>query len=407
MMDEMIHRTRGFRGRNTGILVIATALVAALVVARCHSGGATAFETVRRGPVDLTLNAQAQTVPLGEVVMAAAVSGTVTGVGFREGSLVQPGAVLVRLESPAAQMAFRSAEKDFIAAETAFRAFKFDAADKRGSLELEVERSDSALRGAEEKYQAEEKLAESAIISKVELASSKSARDVAVAERKFAHSRLRNFSNTVEEQIRNQARLLDMARIDLNAAKEALGSLLIMAPKESVVSKVNVKVGESVAAGQAVATLATQAQILQIGVTTADIGKVGVGQTVKFRNSNGQFSGVVTHIPNEGEKDLIYVLAAVSGRQPSWLRSDQAFDATFSLGHFDDAIFITAPAGAHDGEVRPVYVVSEDGKSARRVNVQFGKVDDKVAIVLSGLEPGDRILPTSSTENVRDRNMHL
>ncbi len=406
-MDEIVPRMRTPRARVVAIVAIAAAILVALLVVRCGSSKGTELEIVKRGPVDLILNAQAQTVPLDEMVMAAGVSGTVTAIGFREGSLVEPDAVLVRLESPMAQTAFRSAERDFISAETAFRAFNLDVADKRGSLELEVERSGSALQGAEEKYQAEAKLAESSIISKVELASSRSARDVAIAERKFARNRLRNFNSTVAEQIKNQARLLDMARIDFEAAQDALGSLLIKAPKESVVSKINVKVGESVAAGQAVATLATKAQILQVGVTTSDIGKVRVGQKVKFRNSNGQFIGMVTHIPNEGEKDLIYVLASVSGEQPSWLRSDQAFDARFALEHLDDAVFISTPTGARDGEIRPIYVVSKDGESARRVEVKFGRVDDNIAIVLSGLHPGDRILPPSSTDNLHDQTIRL
>lgn len=408
-MDVIVPRKAVISRRMMAILVIVFVLVIALLVTWCtkDNGNAIRFETVRTGNVDLVLEAQAQSVPLNEVVMAASVSGKVTAVGYREGSIVNAGTVLLSLESPEAQANFRKAQKDYMNAEAAFRGFELDSADKHSSLELEMARSRALLRGAQEKYQAEGKLAESAIISKIELASSRSASDIAAAEDRYAETRLRNFNAMAAERMVNERRLLDMARDDRELARKALEGLAIKATKRGVVSKIGVKVGESVSAGQTVATLATERQILQVGVTSSDIPKMRIGQKVQFRNSNGAFDGVVSHIPNEGENDLVYVLANVVGDQPGWLRSDQAFEAKIELGSVKDAIYISAPAGARDYQSYPLYVVTENGDWAIRVEVKFELVDDNVATIVSGLHPGDRILLPTLTTNSNEKKIRL
>jgi HlyD family secretion protein len=83
---------------------------------------------------------------------------------------------------------------------------------------------------------------------------------------------------------------------------------------------------------------------------------------------------------------------------PDGLRKGQTLQVTLALS--DERMAVLVPKGGFFQQTGGnwIFKVSEDGKTAYRVDIQLGQMNPDYYEVLSGLKPGDKVV-TSSYEN--------
>jgi HlyD family secretion protein len=85
------------------------------------------------------------------------------------------------------------------------------------------------------------------------------------------------------------------------------------------------------------------------------------------------------------------------GTQPSGLRRGQRLTIELSFGAPTRSLIVERGGFMQHSGGRWVYLIAEDGRSARRAPVRFGRQNPRYLEVLEGLRPNDRIVTSSYT----------
>jgi membrane fusion protein YbhG len=294
-----------------------------------------------------------------QVDVSTKVTGRIVELTAREGSRVERGALLVRLdpaelaaETSRAEAALRAAEGRRLDLEAGARREEIDEAEARvakaqaqledllaGSRAQEIEQARAALRTAsatrqwtERDYHRTQDLYAKEFVSAQEVDRARQAYEVAVANEQGAHEKLalveagarRHEIEGARAELRaarERARLLRAgprpdavaaaraqvaeARAALDLARARLGEARLRSPLTGVVLRKNLAVGETANPGVSILTLLDPNDLwLRAYVPEADTGRIRVGQRVGIvvdAYPDREFPGTVTEIGSEAE----------------------------------------------------------------------------------------------------------
>jgi RND family efflux transporter MFP subunit len=208
-----------------------------------------------------------------------------------------------------------------------------------------------------------------------------------------------------EEQIRRAelatARVaIVQARAALRAARAQLAAATITAPIAGTVVRKNVEVGEMIAPGASILTIADLSEIwVTVDLAAGDVAKVRVGQSLEVRSDaypGRAFPARVSEMsrvadPRFGVGQAWSIRAKILLDDPGrLLRPGVQVDIWGTGTLVSDALLVPATAVVTRGERTGVFAVT-DG-TARFRQVVVGLRTSRQAQVLSGLAEGDRVV---------------
>lgn len=276
---------------------------------------------------------------------------------------------------------------------------KASEAEREMQRKLQLARSGSAperdltqARAARDSAAAELRAAQDQIAMKAQMAG------IAVAEVHIAEADLANAEATVDQQ----RGVLDQARVDLERS-------VLRAPIDGIVIKRDVNPGQTVAVALEAKTLFTIADDLARmelhgTIDEADIGKLKVGQSVKFSVDaypEREFEGTVLQIRKAPETthDVVTYTAIISAANAELLLyPGMTATLRITVTRSDDVLkvpnqalrFHPPEAAARDGAT--VWTLAADGRPTP-VSVAVGVADDRSAEIRSGaLTPGQPVV---------------
>jgi RND family efflux transporter MFP subunit len=240
------------------------------------------------------------------------------------------------------------------------------------------------------------------------------ARANAVAERSYAESEFKRVQQLAETGAATRAELTGAQRTRettrakereagaaLTAAHVQLEYTKIRAPISGVIATVSTQEGETVAASFAAPTFLTIVDLSRLEVWAfvdeTDIGRVKVGQQARFTVDTYQgdeFEGRVSAIrPTAEVRDNVvnYVtLIELQNRTRKVLRPEMTTTVNIELDGRKDVVAVPNAALRRDAEGTYVLVPGATGSERRNVGAGFRGTD--YTELLSGAQPGDRVL---------------
>ncbi|MEC4593542.1 MULTISPECIES: efflux RND transporter periplasmic adaptor subunit [Nitrospirillum] len=217
---------------------------------------------------------------------------------------------------------------------------------------------------------------------------------------------------TSQQTVDQQAAALDQANANIAKTNALIAQLLVRAPFDGVLGVRQVDVGQYVKAGDAIVTL-TDLDELYANFTLAEgeRGRVAVGQAVRVTVDafpGRVFEGTITAIDPQISSDTRTVkLQATIPNKDHALQPGMFSNVTVVLpatpnqvtlpetavdySLYGNSVYVVRPTVDKDG--KPVN--GEDGKPALHVDRVFVKTGDRAdgkVVVLSGVNPGDRVV---------------
>ncbi|WP_257386464.1 efflux RND transporter periplasmic adaptor subunit [Tahibacter caeni] len=357
------------------------------------------LDTVKRGTLEITVRANGQLIPNNVEYIASQVMGRVARTHVKAGDAVKAGDLLVELTNP---QLVASAEEARSAWEGAVNEAKSAESELRANLlnqEALLTQARFEQEKAEARLAAETKLFGRGIVSQIDFDNSK----LTVAQTTERHALEKKRFSAVRDNVKvqldvRQSRVNELARA-LDRARDQVVNLRIVAGIDGVVQEVAVDVGQQLQPGAPVGRLAQPDRLYaELRVPAREATEVQPGQQVVVDTRNGTIDGVVARVDPAVTDGTVIVDVDLKGDMPAGARPQLAVEGIVYLAQLSDTLYVGRPAYAKSNAPIMVYKLDSGGRYATRVPVSAGKISVDQLQVLSGLQPGDRIITSETGE---------
>lgn len=181
----------------------------------------------------------------------------------------------------------------------------------------------------------------------------------------------------------------------LSRTSDRIDRLVVRATVAGQLSFLDVTLGQQVAAGSSVGQIKVLTEYkVSTSLSEYYIDRITTGLPAHIQYQNQQFplriSKVVPEVKNRAFAcDLLF-----TAEKPSNIRLGKSYRVQIELGMPETALVIPKGNFYQQTVGRWIYRLSPDGKRARKVEVELGRQNPQQYEVLSGLQPGDKVLVT-------------
>ncbi len=187
--------------------------------------------------------------------------------------------------------------------------------------------------------------------------------------------------------------------------KENLANLSVKAPVSGLLSRVDVEVGASIAAGQNIGQIDDLSGFkMRVDVDEHYVSRIFPGLEGSFEFGGKTFQLTVSKIFPEVKSGRFEVDMTFSKELPDGIRRGQTVPVRLQLGKPAEAVLL--PTGGFFSETGGnwVYLLDKSGTKATKRPITLGRKNPQFFEVLQGLEPGDQVV-TSGYENFGDKDI--
>ncbi len=307
------------------------------------------------------------------------------------GDTVKKGDVLAVLDSPdlSNELAREKASLEQLEAEVARQrilAEKQKLVARRDADEAEVARL-----GAERILQRTERGYKAGAIAEVEYLRAQDALKSAQIRSKQAAQASGLEIADVGLELKTRLSQLERQRLTVADVQRRVDELNVRAPVDGVIGTLSVADRAVVAANTALMTVVDLSQLeveLEIPESYAD--DLGLGLSAEVSIGAIKATGKLSAISPEVVRNQVLARVRFDGKQPAGLRQNQRVSARILIEEKPNVVMLPRGPFVEDGGGRFAYVM--DGDIAVRKPVQLGATSVNAVEVLSGLQPGERVV---------------
>lgn len=356
-------------------------------------------DTVKRGEMLREVRGPGTLVPKEIRWIAAETSARVERIVVRPGARVEADTVILELSNP-------EVIDLQLAAESALKAAEADYTARRMSLESQLLDQRANLAGVEADYEsarlqaeAERELAEAGIIPRIQARRSELASEQLKLRLGIEKERIAKFEQTIHAQLAADRARMDQLRNAADLRRRQAEALQVRAGIAGVLQQVPVQEGQQVAPGTNLARVAKPGELMaELRVPETQVKDVMLDQPVRVDTRNGVVAGRVARIDPAVQNGTVLVEVELTGELPASARPDLSVDGTIEIERLADVLYVGRPAyGQPESEVR-LFRVDPDSGIAQRVPVRLGRASVNLIEVVQGLQPGDQIILSDTSQ---------
>ncbi|TFD95570.1 HlyD family efflux transporter periplasmic adaptor subunit [Dysgonomonas capnocytophagoides] len=403
-MDRIIEKKKGIQKKH--IPYIIGGAVALLVILWLIFGNHASkmnvetkkisIQEVIKGEFNDYVRVNGQVQPINTIQLSAVEGGMVSEKLVEEGSNVQQGDIIVRLTNPMLNLNILDSEAQLAEKQNFLRNTQVSMEQERLSLKKEKLQLDLDVERKKRKYLQYKQLYAENLTSKEEYLQAKEDYEYAVDGRKLVVERQKQDSIYRGIQVKQMEESLHNMRQNLILVRQRVDNLNIKAPANGQLGLLDVEIGQSVASGGRVGQISVLSDYkIEASIDEHYIDRVKAGLEASFERQDKDFALRVRKVyPEVREKqfktDFVFV-----GERPDNIRTGQTYYINLQLGQPVEAIMIPKGAFYQTTGGQWIFVVTPNGKKAIRRKVSIGRQNPTYYEVISGLDPGEKVITSS------------
>lgn len=378
-------------------------LVAAAVLAapRYILGPKVAVDVVVRRELVQTVVASGHVEAPYRAEIGSQITGIVADVPVAEGQFVHVGDALVILDDKDLRAAVDQAQSAVATAQARLR--QIDEVIRPAAAQSSIQ-AEANLRNAQQSYDRTAKLIEGGYSTRAQLDEARRALDVAQAQARSARLTLATNQPGGSDYVLAQ-HALTLAEANFRSAQIRLTYAVARAPRDGTLITRNVERGDIVQPGKVLMTLSPAGETqLVVQIDEKNLSLLAVGQRALASADafpNRTFPAELFYISPGIDLQRASVeakLRVAPADVPDYLRQDMTVSVDVEVARRPNAIVLPVQA-VHDATRSSPWVLKvEQGRAAKRP-VTLGIRGATHVEVLSGVEPGDMIIPWTETAN--------
>lgn len=403
-MDRIIEKKKGIQKKH--IPYIIGGAVALLVILWLIFGNHASkmnvetkkisIQEVIKGEFNDYVRVNGQVQPINTIQLSAVEGGMVSEKLVEEGSNVQQGDIIVRLTNPMLNLNILDSEAQLAEKQNFLRNTQVSMEQERLSLKKEKLQLDLDVERKKRKYLQYKQLYAENLTSKEEYLQAKEDYEYAVDGRKLVVERQKQDSIYRGIQVKQMEESLHNMRQNLILVRQRVDNLNIKAPANGQLGLLDVEIGQSVASGGRVGQISVLSDYkIEASIDEHYIDRVKAGLEASFERQDKDFALRVRKVyPEVRDKqfktDFVFV-----GERPDNIRTGQTYYINLQLGQPVEAIMIPKGAFYQTTGGQWIFVITPDGKKAIRRKVSIGRQNPTYYEVISGLDPGEKVITSS------------
>lgn len=350
---------------------------------------------IKKGPFQEFIPVNGVVMPKTTIYLDAVEGGRVEKLFVEDGTTMKAGQPILKLTNTDLELSLANEETSVFNVLTQMQISRDNAQQNTIGKLNQMAEVDNALKEAERIYKLNKHLYEQKAIGLQEFKKSENEYLYAVNRKKLTTKILNQDSSSTKQQVTQMGESYDHMKSTLALMRKKVGDLIVRAPVDGQLTSMDAEIGQTKNKGQRLGQIdVLSGYKVRVDVDEHYISRVYNGLMGEFsldKTYKLRIKKVFTQVTNGRFQVDMEFLGAI----PKEMRRGQTLQIRLALSDETQALLVPKGGFYQQTGGNWIFKLSEDGKTAYRVDVQLGRQNPDYYEVLQGLQPGDKVVTSS------------
>ncbi|KXI26816.1 efflux RND transporter periplasmic adaptor subunit [Paraglaciecola hydrolytica] len=385
--------------RNQLFLLLAVVLLVLVIIAYQRGSAVSVshedilLADVQRGDVDITVNGFGILKSNKRQLITAQSPAIVKEIILKAGAIVESGSVIVQLENPDINQLVENAEQELSKAKANYRKLLLNNQRELLTEQAAIADIKTQLEAATLKRAARETLVKDGVVSKLDFIESQLLERQLENQLKISSQRMEQLLKVHAEALNIQQEESNLYQSNLITAQKKLDDLSIKAAFAGVLQRMDLELGQSIAAGSEVALIgSTDDLIAMINVAQSSAQQLSLKQKVRIDTYQQVITGHIVRINPVVFENTVEIEVVFDAEQPANVRPEQSISAEIIIESLSNILYVQRPAKVQAASKQFVYKLNQNKSEAELSAIGFGKQANRSIEIIEGAQAGDTLI---------------
>jgi HlyD family secretion protein len=351
---------------------------------------------IKKGPFQENIPVNGVVMPLTTIYLDATEGGRVEERYVEDGTMMKKGQPILRLSNSNLLMTMMSQQNTVYNTLTQMQINHNAALQNTVSKQNQMADVESLFKEAERIYKLDKKLYGEKVIGSQEYQKSENDYNYYLNKRKLAEQILLQDSLSPAEQEAQDKRSYKGSQEALSVMKQKVEDLIVRAPIDGQLTSLDAEIGQNKTQGQRLGQIDVLSGFkVRVDVDEHYISRIYTGLTGTFTFADSNYKLKIFKVFTQVTGGKFQVDMEFTGPVPKGIRRGQTLQITLALSDERQAILVPKGGFYQQTGGNWIFKVSDDGKTAYKVDIQLGNQNIDYYEVLQGLKPGDKVVTSS------------
>ena len=357
---------------------------------------------VKSGPFQETIPVNGVVLPITSIYLDAVEGGRVEEKYVDDGAVMKKGEPILRLSNTDLELSLVNQETSVYNLLTQMQISQNAARQNTiGKLTQETD-AESQLIEAERLYKLNKKLYEQKAIGLQEFKQSENNYNYLLQKKNLADQVLKQDSISVRQELNQARQSYERTQNALGVMRKKVGDLIVRAPVDGQLTSLDAEIGQSKNKGERLGQIDVLSGFkVRVDVDEHYISRIYTGLLGGFTLAGKDYKLKIKKVYTQVTNGRFQVDMEFDGEVPQGIRRGQTLQIRLAFSDEVQAVQVAKGGFYQQTGGNWIFKVSDDGKTAYKVDIQLGRQNPDYYEVLQGLKPGDKVV-TSSYENYGD-----
>jgi len=354
---------------------------------------------VKNGPFQEFIPVNGVVMPITTIYLDANEGGRVDQKFVEDGTVMKKGDPIMKLANTDLELSLVNQETSVFNLLTQMQISRNAAQQNTISKLNQMADVDNAFKESERLYLLNKHLYEQKAIGLQEFKQSAIAYDYQVKRKKLTQQILKQDSVSTKQEVDQAKQSFGRTQNALAVMRQKVGDLIVRAPVDGQLTSLDAEIGQNKHQGERLGQIDVLSGFkVRVDVDEHYISRIFTGLTGDFDFSDKTYKLKIKKVFTQVTNGRFQVDMEFVGKVPEGIRRGQTLQIRLALGDETKALLLAKGGFYQQTGGNWIFKVSEDGKTAYKVDVQLGRQNPDYYEILQGLKPGDKVV-TSSYEN--------
>jgi HlyD family secretion protein len=354
---------------------------------------------VKSGPFQEFIPVNGVVLPITTIYLDALEGGRVEEKYVEDGAIMKKGEPILRLSNTDLELSLVNQETSVYNLLTQMQISQNAARQNTITKLNQMTDVESTLKEAERVYKLNKQLYEKKAIGYQEFKQSENNYNYQLEKRRLTDQILKQDSTSSKEELEQQRQSYGRTQNALQVMRKKVGDLIVRAPVDGQLTSLDAEIGQSKNKGERLGQLDVLSGFkVRVDIDEHYISRIYTGLVGQFTFANKDYKLKIKKVYTQVTNGRFQVDMEFEGAVPDGIRRGQTLQIRLALSDETTALLVQKGGFYQQTGGNWIFKLSENGKTAYKVDIQLGRQNPDYYEVLQGLKPGDKVV-VSSYEN--------